>query len=276
MFAKTWSGPYGRPVRARIVGSMPAFILCLFRFLRLLFSGQQAVAVENLALRRQLAAYKRRCKRPRLNEWDRLFWICLSRVWTGWRGALVFVQPDTVVRWQRDRFRRFWARLSCANGRRPGRPVLAPEVRRLILQIAKANPLWRAPRIHGELKMLGIVVSERTVSRVLRTIPSPPTQTWKTFLHNHLSEMVSVDFFTVPTVRLRVLFVFLILEHRRRQVFHFNVTDHPTSAWVAQQMVEAFGDRAAPRYLIRDRDSIYGLEVQRRPQALQIKEVLTA
>jgi len=135
---------------------MPAFILCLFRFLRLVFSGHQALAVENLALRRQLAAYKRICKRPRLNELDRLFWIGLSRVWTGWRGALVFVQPDTVVRWQRDRFRRFWARLSRVNGHRGGRPALAPEVRRLILRIARANLLWRAPRIHGELKMLGI------------------------------------------------------------------------------------------------------------------------
>ena len=180
------------------------------------------------------------------------------------------------MRWQRDRFRRFWARLSRVNGRRGGRPAVAQEVRRLILQIAKANPLWRAPRIHGELKMLGIVVSEGTVSRVLRTIPRPPSQTWKTFLYNHLSEMVSVDFFTVPTVRLRVLFVFLILEHRRRQVLHFNVTDHPTSAWVAQQMVEAFGDRAVPRYLIRDRDGVYGTEVRQRLQSLQINEVLTA
>jgi hypothetical protein len=144
------------------------------------------------------------------------------------------------------------------------------------MQIAEANPLWRAPRIHGELKMLGIVVSARTVSRARRTIPRPPSQTWKTFLRNHLSEMVSIDFFTVSTVRLRVLFVFLVLEHRRRQVLHFNVTDHPTSAWVYQQIIEAFGDRAVPRYLIRDRDGVYGTEVQRRLQSLQIHEVLTA
>jgi putative transposase len=124
--------------------------------------------------------------------------------------------------------------------------------------------------------MLGIVVSERTVSPVLRTIPRPPSQTWKTFLKNHLSEIVSVDFFTVPTVRLQVLFVFLVLEHRRREVLHFNVTDHPTSAWVAQQMMEAFGDRAVPRYLIRDRDAVYGNEVRRRLQTLQVHEVLTA
>ena len=101
--------------------------------------------------------------RPPLNDWDRLFGIGLSRVWKGWRGALVFVQPDTVVRWQRDRFRRFWARLSRVDGRRAGRPALAQEVRRLILQVAKANPKWRTPRFHGELKMLGTVVSEGTV-----------------------------------------------------------------------------------------------------------------
>jgi transposase InsO family protein len=211
-----------------------------------------------------------------LTEWDRLFWIGLSRVWAGWKGALVVVQPKTVLRWQRDRFRRYWAALSKSRDRPRGRPALAYKIRQLILQMAAANPLWQAPRIHGELRMLGIVVSERTVSRVLRTVPRPPSQTWKTFLKNHLSEIVSVDFFTVPTVRLRILFVFLALEHRRREVLHFNVTDHPTSAWVAQQMMEAFGDRTAPRYLIRDRDGVYGQEVCRRLQALDIHEVLTA
>ena len=143
------------------------------------------------------------------------------------------------------------------------------------MRMAAANPLWRAPRIHGELKMLGIAISERTVSRVLRTIRSrPPSQPWKTFLRNHLGEIVSVDFFTVPTVRLRVLFVFLVLEHRRREVLHFNVTDHPTSEWVSQQMVEAFADRDVPRYLIRDRDNVYGNEVRGRQRALRIEEIV--
>jgi len=110
------------------------------------------------------------------------------------------------------------------------------EIRRLIQQMAIANFLWQAPRIHGELKMLGITISERTVSRILGTIRRPPYQTWRTFLRNHLNQTVSVDFFTVPTIRLRVLFVFFVLEHRRREVLHFNVTEHPTSAWVAQQI----------------------------------------
>jgi putative transposase len=164
----------------------------------------------------------------------------LSRVWNGWRGPLFYVQPDTVVRWQRERFRRFWAGLSKLPCRRRGRPATAAEIRRRIEQMAAANPLWRAPRIHGELKMLGIEISERTVSRILRTLRRPPTQTWKTFLRNHLGQLVSIDFFTVPTVTMKVLFVFIVLEHRRREVLHYNVTEHPTVAWTSQQIVEAF------------------------------------
>ncbi len=256
---------------------MPVIILCLFRFVRLLGRGHQAIVVENLALRLQLAAFKRKRKRPVLTQWDRLFWIGMSRPCSSWRDSVLFVQPDTVVRWQRERFRKFWARLSQANRGRRGRPAIGTELRQLVLRMAAANPLWRAPRIHGELKMLGIAISERTVSRILRTIRSrPPSQTWKTFLRNHLGQIVSVDFFTVPTIRLRVLFVFLVLEHRRWEVLHFNVTDHPTSEWVAQQMVEAFADREAPRYLIRDRDGVYGNEVRARLRSLRIEEVLTA
>jgi hypothetical protein len=127
-----------------------------------------------------------------------------------------------------------------------------------------ANPLWRAPRIHGERKMLGIALSERTVSRILRRLRQPPTPTWKTFLHNHLKQCVSIDFFTVPTITRKVLFVFIVLEHRRRQMLHFNVREHPTAAWTSQPIVEAFLDRDALRYLMRDRDSIYGDDVRRR------------
>ena len=145
---------------------MLPIILCVFRLVRLLGSGHQGVAVENLALRLQLVAYKRKRRRPVLTQLDRLFWVGLSRVWGGWRDALVFVQPDTVVRWQRERFRRFWARLSRPKGPRRGRPAVASEIRRLIRQMVIANPLWRTPRIHGELKMLGITISERTVSRI--------------------------------------------------------------------------------------------------------------
>ena len=255
---------------------MATLVLLLFRFARLLFSGHAAVAVENAALRLQLAAFQRKRTRPILTSFDRLFWVGLSRLWSDWRAPLIYVQADTVVRWQRERFRRFWARLSKVNQRRRGRPAIGVEIRRLIEQMAAANPLWRAPCIHGELKMLGIEISERTVSRILRKLPRPPSQTWKTFLHNHLGQMVSIDFFTVPSITMKVLFVFVVLDHRRREVLHFNVTEHPTAAWTSQQIVEAFGERDAPRYIIRDRDSIYGHAVRLRIASLNIEEVLTA
>src|SRR5262244_3225676 len=135
---------------------MPTLALLLFRFARLLFSGHAAVAAENAALRLQVAAFQRQRRRPVLTSLDRLFWVGLSLLWKRWRSPLMYVRADTVVRWQRERFRRFWARLSRRNRRRRGRPATAVEIRRLINELATANPLWCAPRIHGELKMLGI------------------------------------------------------------------------------------------------------------------------
>src|SRR5215467_4022274 len=229
------------------IRDMPVVFLLVFRFARLLLSGHQAVALENAALRIQIAALQRKRKRPLLTTWDRVFWITLRSVWSDWRHPLIYVQADTVVRWQRERFGRFWARLSQPQRRRRGRPPTAAELRRWVAQMASANPLWRAPRIHGELKKLGIAVSERTVSRLLRRLRRPPNQTWRTFLHNHLGQIVATDFFTVPTIALTVLFVFIVLEHDRRKVLHFNVTEHPTAPWTAQQILEAFADRDAAR-----------------------------
>jgi transposase InsO family protein len=142
--------------------------------------------------------------------------------------------------------------------------------------MAAANPLWRAPRIHGELKMLGIEISERTVSRLLRKLPRRPGQTWKTFLHNHVGQMVSMDFFTVPTIRFQVLYVFLVLAHERRRVVHFNVTAYPTAEWTAQQLREAFPFDQIPRYLLRDRDKIFGDDFSRQVADMKIQEVLSA
>jgi putative transposase len=255
---------------------MPVLFLFVFRFVRLLLSGHQVVAIENAALRMQIGAFQRKRKRPLLTTLDRVFWITLRSVWSDWRHPLIYVQADTVVRWHRDRFRRFWARLCKPQRRRRGRPGTAAEFRRLIEQMAAANPLWRAPRIHGELKMLGIAISERTVSRILRRLRRPPNQTWRTFLHNHVGQLVSIDFFTVPTITMRVLFVLIVLEHDRRKVLHFNVAEHPTGAWTAQQIVEAFADREAAQYLIRDRDSRYSAEVRLRIKSLGMQEILTA
>jgi putative transposase len=149
-------------------------------------------------------------------------------------------------------------------------------VKALIRHMAQANPLWGAPRIHGELLKLGIEVSERTVSRLMPKGRKPPSQTWRTFLDNHIREMVSIDFFTVPSAAFRMLFVLVVLAHNRRRIVHFNVTKHPTAAWTAQQIIEAFPEETAPRYLLRDREQIYGEEFRRRVVGMKIEEVITA
>ena len=233
------------------------------------------LAAENLVLRQQLLVLKRSQPRPQIRKRDRLFWVAISRIWSGWREALIIVQPDTVVRWHRKGFKLFWRR-KCKGGMRR-RPLLDPSVKALVFKMADANPTWGAPKIHGELLMLGIDISERSVSGLLsRRNPKPPSQTWKTFIKNHMTEMVAVDFLVVPTIRFRLLFVFVVLSHARRQVIHFNVTEHPTAEWTAQQIIEAFPWDSAPRFLLRDRDSIYGDWFRRRVKSMGIEEVLTA
>jgi putative transposase len=208
---------------------MITLLLHLLRLLPFLFGGYRQLALENLALRQQLAVYKRTIIRPPLRRTDRLFWIGLARIWTRWRQALVIVTPDTVLQWQRRRFRAYWTKRS--GRRNGGRPAVAAEIKALITRMAAANPLWGAPRIHGELLKLGITVAERTVSRLMPKRRPQPSQTWRTFLANHVRDLVSLDFFTVPTARLRVLFVLIVLAHHRRRVVHFNVTEHPTAHW---------------------------------------------
>jgi hypothetical protein len=172
------------------------------------------LALENLALRQQLAIWKRHKKRPQIRTKDRLFWIMLCRFWSSWQEPLIVVKPETVIRWHRRGFKLFWKFKSRRKG--PGRPPVSPEFRDLILKMANANPLWGAPRIHGELLKLGIEISERTVSNLMpRRKPKPPSQTWRTFLKNHMMNMVSIDFFTVPTAKFRILFVLLIPSHSR-------------------------------------------------------------
>jgi hypothetical protein len=180
-------------------------LFCSLIRLLVLPSSLREIALENLALRQQLTVFKRRCPRPRLQKTDRLFWLCLSRTWRDWRRALIIVKPETVVSWHRKGFRLFWTWIS--KRKRRGRPEALPEIRALIMKMAAANPLWGAPRIHGELLKLGIEVSERTVSRLLPRKRRPPSQSCKTFLDNHVSELASVDFFTVPSATFRVLFV---------------------------------------------------------------------
>jgi putative transposase len=249
-------------------------IAALLAFLGALFRSRQSLHLQVLALQHQVAVYQQTIHRPRLHPTDRLFWAGLARLWADWQEALAFVQPRTVIAWQRKRFRDHWPQLS--QGGTPGRPTVAKEVEHLIRRMSQANPTWSSSRIVGELQKLGIDVAKSTVEtyRVRPRKPSSPT--WKTFLKNHVQDLVSLDFFTVATVTHKGLFVLLILAHNRRQVVHFHVTEHPTAQWTAQQMVAAFPWDEAPRYLLRDRDTIYGAHFRQRVRNMGIAEVVIA
>jgi transposase InsO family protein len=195
-------------------------------------------------------------------------------VWDDWKSALLFVKPATVLVWHRKGFRLFW-RWKIRHGK-PGRPAVPKEVRDLIPMMSWNNPRWGAPRIHGELLKLGIEITEPTVAKYMVRHRQPPSQTWRTFLRNHVDSMVSIDFFTVPTVRFQILYVFLVLAHDRRRILHFGVTAHPTAEWTAHQLREAFPWDSAPRYLLRDRDRIFGQEFVEQVKAMGIQQVLSA
>jgi putative transposase len=239
-----------------------------------LLKSRTTLQVENLALRHQIGVLQRSAKgRPQLTAADRFLWAWLCGVWRDWRSALVIVKPETVVAWHRKGFRLFWT-WKVRHGK-PGRPKVPKETRALIRRMSRENPMWGAPRIHGELLKLGIDIGETSVSKYMVRQRKPPSQTWRTFLDNHLKSLVSVDFFTVPTIRFQILYVFLVLAHDRRRILHFNVTAHPTAEWTAQQLRDAFPWDAAPRYLLRDRDRIFGDDFTKQVQDMGIQEVLS-
>ena len=212
--------------------------------------------------------------RPHLSRSDRVLWVWLSRVWVGWRSSLAIVQPATVVSWHRQGFQLYWRWKSSAN--RVGRPLLDPDIRHLIRRLALDNPTWGRRRIQAELALLGYQVAELTVAKYMHRMSPRPSPTWRAFLTAHLRDMVAVDFFIVPTLTFRLLFVFVVLRHDRRELVHLNVTDHPTAVWTTRQLIEAFPDETAPKYLLRDRDTIYGDAFTQRVASMGIQEVLTA
>jgi hypothetical protein len=223
--------------------------------LRTSFRARATLHLEILALRHQLHVVNRSCpQRLALTRTDRLLWVWLSRVWAGWRNAIVIVKPETVLTWHRRGFRLFW---TWKSRRRLGRPGIPADVRQLIRTMSEANPLWGAPRIHGELLKLGMDISQATVAKYLPRHRRPPSQTWRTFLTNQVGQIMAADFFVVPTATYRLLFVLVILAHERRRVVLVAVTAHPTAAWTAQQLREAFPGDDVPRYLIRDRDAAF-------------------
>ena len=241
-------------------------MLCLVKLLPvpviMFFRSRRDLLLENLALRQQLAVLKRRRSHPRLAVPDRLFWVILRRFWSGWRETLILVQPETVVRWHRTGFKLYWTWLS-RHPIRAGRKCVSVELRELIFGMVADNPTWGSPRIHGELKMLGFDISERTVLRWMRKAPRDPepAKRWAAFLSNHREAIAAMDFFTVPTLAFGVLYCFFIIAHDRRRILHCTVTKHPNSAWVVQQLREAFPYDSAPGYLIFDRGASFNEEV---------------
>jgi hypothetical protein len=196
---------------------MQPIVMILVAFVREILTSRATLRLENIALRQQVAVLKRERRQPQLRPLDRVFWVFLSRLWPRWKDALVIVKPETVVSWHRQGFRLFWKWKSCHG--KPGRPRTSKEIRELIQRMSRENPLWGAPRIHGELLKLGIDVSQATVTRYMVRHPKPPSQTWRTFLNNHVGCLASIDFFVVPTAGFAVLFVFIVLRYERNSTW---------------------------------------------------------
>jgi len=247
--------------------------LDLLALVRALSADRARRALENVVLRQQLNVLKRSVKRARINDGDRMFWVLMHRLFADWKEHLVVVKPETVIRWHRQGFRYFWKWKSRPKG---GRPTIAPEVIRLIRRMSAENVLWGAPHICNELALLGHNVAQATVAKyMVRPKDRAPSQTWRSFMANHMGVAAACDFFTVPTLTFKVLSVFVVLNHDRRRILHVNVTHHPTAEWTAQQITEAFPDDV-PRFLHRDRDSIYGDVFKRRVTAMGIEEIVSA
>src|SRR5262245_13735253 len=229
--------------------SLPSFL-----YLRSLIVPRIVLATEIAVLRQQLIVLNRTIKRPKLRRRDRLFWVSLSRLWKDWQALLVIVRPEIVIKWHREGFRLYWRWKSKGQA---GRPPINQEIQDLIRRMSRENPLWGLARIQSELRLLGFDVALRTIAKYRIKNSKPPSQTWKTFLTNHANQIAAIDFFTIPTLSFRNLYSFIVLLHDRREIIHFNVTTNLTAEWTAQQIINAFPENEDPRYLLRDRDSIY-------------------
>jgi len=234
------------------------------------FRSRKRLEAENLALRHQLNVVRRQApQRLPLRNSDRFLFVWLYRFWPGVLASMVIIKPETVVRWHRRGVKAFWRRKSRGA---PGRPPIAKETRELIREVSIANPLWGAPRIHGELLKVGIEVAQSTVATYMVKGRRPPSQSWKTFLRNHADGIVSVDFFVVPMAAFKLLFGLVVLRHDRRRLVHVAVTANPTADWIGRRILEAFPWDTAPSYLIRDRDGAYGQVFRRRLGAMGIRD----
>jgi transposase InsO family protein len=249
---------------------MLTIVRLLATYVANLFKSRRRLEAENLFLRHQLnIALRRRPPRLRLRGSDRTLLVWMTRLWPSLLGLARVVEPATILRWHRAGFRLYWRWKS--HGR-AGRPRIERELRDLIRRMSRENPLWGAPRIHGELLKLGFEVAESTVSKYMIRRRGPPSQSWRTFLRNHAGAIVAIDLCVVPTVSFECLFALVVVGHRRRRLLWFAVTPHPTAEWLARQIVEAFPWNTAPAYLVRDNDGAYGQTFRRRVRAMGIRD----
>jgi len=246
-------------------------LLCLFLTLFTSpFKSKSRLAAENAALRHQLTVLQRKVRgRVRLTNSDRLFLVLLYRWCPAVLKAITIIRPETLVRWHRTGFRHYWRWKSRSFG---GRPQIAAELRVLIRRMSVENPLWGAPRIHGELLKLGFEVAQSSVAKYMAKRHGPPSQEWRTFLRNHAPDIAAMDLFVAPTIGFDLLYGLVIIRLARRDLVWINVTSNPTAEWIARQITEAFPWDEAPHYLIRDRDRVYGATVTRRMRTMGIRD----
>jgi hypothetical protein len=249
---------------------MIAMVFLLVGMLCDCFKSRRRLEAEILALRHQLNILQQRAPRRLHLRWaDRALFIWLYRRCPRILDAITIVRPDTIVRWHRMGFAAYWRWKLRPLG---GRPRISKEVRDLIRRMSFENPLWGAPKIHGELLKLGIEVAQSTVSIYMVPRQDRPLQTWKTFLRNHMEGIASIDLIVVPTIAFEQLFAFLVLGHGRRRLLWIAVTRNPTAEWLAGQITEAFPWDWAPRYLVRDNDRAFGIAFQDRVRAMGIRD----
>src|SRR6266404_1645722 len=253
------------------MGPVLRFFAVLLAWLR---SSEARREAEILYLRQQFIVFKRsKPARPRLKATERLIFVCLYRLFPSLLDVSIIFKPETLLRWHRIGFGLFWR---WKSRRRVGRPAVSADIRNLVQRISRENPLWGAPRIHGELLKLGIEIAQSTVAKYIVRRRRPPSQGWKTFLRNHTPNIAAIDLFVVPTIGFRLLYGLAIVHLERRRLIRTNVTANPTAEWIARQLTEAFPWEHAPCYLLRDRDSSYGAIIRNRIRAMGIRDRPTA
>ncbi|MBN2378023.1 MAG: transposase [Sedimentisphaerales bacterium] len=241
----------------------------------LIFKDKQNVILENLALRQQLIVQKRSIKRHKIRNFDRIFWVWLSKIWKNWKKALLVSKPATVISWHKKGFKLYWK----FKSRRVGRPNIDWELIKQIRKTQKDNPLWSVQRIQGELIKLGYSACVNTVAKYMKKPkPSPgKRQRWRTFLKNHAPHIVGIDFFVVRTAFFKALYVFVAISHDRRKILHVGVTSKPHSQWAIQQLRETFAFDDTTKYVVRDNDKIFSYDFQQYiKNTLQLQDTPTA